>query len=260
MPRTQRAFTLIELLVVIAIVAILAAMLLPVISMVKASALSSRCSAQFRQVGMAALCYAGDWDGFIPWSFMQGCAMTEAGYAAGADGAWCDDLMAGSYLDGNGQSVMGGVIAASSPLHGGIWRCPVDRTRKGSSKARGTSYGLNAQFAPFTLGPVTPGFFAGCRSLGRLKQSSATVLGAESLESRWAWYVDAPIDWPVVPFRDQATETPVWSLGMAKPYQTWARHRRGTNALFADGHLEWRGEMTAAVSAGSLFIRLSDWP
>lgn len=58
------AFTLIELLVVIAIIAILAAVLFPVFSRAKESALATRSMAQMRQLGLALVMYASDHDDY----------------------------------------------------------------------------------------------------------------------------------------------------------------------------------------------------
>ncbi|SRR5258706_2600793 len=66
MRRTRTAFTLVELLVVIAIIAILAALLLPALSMAKESARRSQCGSNLRQIILAAVLYAGDYEERFP--------------------------------------------------------------------------------------------------------------------------------------------------------------------------------------------------
>jgi len=65
-PGGAPAFTLIELLVVIAIIAILAAMLLPVLAKAKEAGRRISCTNNVRQLATAAQLYLGDSQGFYP--------------------------------------------------------------------------------------------------------------------------------------------------------------------------------------------------
>jgi prepilin-type N-terminal cleavage/methylation domain-containing protein/prepilin-type processing-associated H-X9-DG protein len=64
----SRAFTLVELLVVIAIIAILAAILLPVLSHSKMKARNAQCINQLHQFGRGANLWANEHEGRYPWA------------------------------------------------------------------------------------------------------------------------------------------------------------------------------------------------
>ena len=63
---TKKTFTLIELLIVVSIIAILVAMLLPVLSKVRATARSVVCLSQLKQVGTGVAMYTQKFNGGFP--------------------------------------------------------------------------------------------------------------------------------------------------------------------------------------------------
>jgi prepilin-type N-terminal cleavage/methylation domain-containing protein len=71
--RTRRTsgFTLVELLVVIAVFMTLTGLLVPVFSGARVQSRKSACLSNLRQIGLAALMYAADYDATFPWLMMD---------------------------------------------------------------------------------------------------------------------------------------------------------------------------------------------
>jgi len=71
----RRGFTLIELLVVIAIIAILAAILFPVFAKAREKARQSSCTSNEKQICLAVMSYAQDYDEILPAYYNFGAAV-----------------------------------------------------------------------------------------------------------------------------------------------------------------------------------------
>lgn len=80
----KSAFTLLELLVVIAIIALLAAILLPVLSSAKAKALQAQCLSDYHQTGVALQLFVDEHDDQLPPGGTNSLLLTERPVYSGA--------------------------------------------------------------------------------------------------------------------------------------------------------------------------------
>jgi prepilin-type N-terminal cleavage/methylation domain-containing protein/prepilin-type processing-associated H-X9-DG protein len=136
----RAGFTLIELLVVIAIIAILAALLFPVLGRAKGQALFTNCKSNLRQLGIATELYVADYA-----AYMDGNPTPRDGGFVGSSEDWHVDLF--PYLGRNEQRYY-----LRQPFLGqneisryhGIFRCPSERIDPKWPRWL-TSYGYNAR-------------------------------------------------------------------------------------------------------------------
>jgi prepilin-type N-terminal cleavage/methylation domain-containing protein/prepilin-type processing-associated H-X9-DG protein len=115
----KRAFTLIELLVVIAVIAILASLLLPVLSNSKQTAHAASCLGNLKQWGLATLLFADENEDLLPKDGAPNGTSTEEG--------WYNDLP--RMLGLPCYSEMAWRTNAALETGRSVWICPANQRR-----------------------------------------------------------------------------------------------------------------------------------
>jgi prepilin-type N-terminal cleavage/methylation domain-containing protein/prepilin-type processing-associated H-X9-DG protein len=231
----KRAFTLIELLVVISIIAVLAAMLLPAVGLVRDAARMSNCGSNLRQVGVASLTYAEENDGLL--------CPSRLNYNPGT--GWLTDCyFSGRFL---GQYLPGceNIGATEDAPVRSVLHCPVDPRTTWVSYGMNMTYHLEITGAPWDS-----------RAISRVPTAANMVLIIDAVSARWYPGGGNPPAMPSANPALVATNALSWTLGAADSRFDWTpRHRRGANLAFADGHVRPSVNPTGESLAGMALFK-----
>jgi prepilin-type N-terminal cleavage/methylation domain-containing protein/prepilin-type processing-associated H-X9-DG protein len=196
----RSGFTLIELLVVIAIIAILASILFPVFARAREKARQSSCLSNEKQIGIAILMYAEDYDETLP-RFNFGAVM----------------------VGGSPQNQTWARVIAPYVKNTQIFQCPSKKTTGWLGEADSDTvwapggYGANDAY-------VFPGVGYSVVSLGNFGDPSGTLALGER-----AGLNTVRIYAPVA--QGGASANPKCNVD--------TRHNEGSNFLFLDGHVKF---------------------
>lgn len=230
-------FTLIELLVVIAIIAILAAILFPVFAQAREKARAISCLSNMKQVGLALIMYAQDYDETYP-----------RGYYLAADGVqnltWRSTV--NPYIK-NGNEIVNTVGENGDiAVTGGVWQCPSTPGRAANGIA-----GHGAIMVPPTM--ANGNFFPSITQSQITRVTDVVAVGEVGLDANgfgsnqgltedwWAW---GGMQWPPIweglnsgaQYDKDGVPGPASSVGFPYTYMPRYRHTGTTNCVFADGH------------------------
>lgn len=149
-PGVYCAFTLVELLVVIALIAILAALLMPVLSKARIRTLGIACMNNNRQLSLAWLLYADDHGDRLPYNL--GGEAEHNSVAPKSDLNWVNNILDWSSANSDNTNTATITQAGLSPYAGNqvsIYRCPSDNVLSAAQREAGwtgrvRSYSMNA--------------------------------------------------------------------------------------------------------------------
>jgi prepilin-type N-terminal cleavage/methylation domain-containing protein/prepilin-type processing-associated H-X9-DG protein len=218
----RRGFTLIELLVVIAIIAVLAGILVPVLSSTREKARETSCSANLKQIVLAAKQYAQDYDESTPDNWWY--------YSPPNYATWMEAL--NPYIK-NTQVF----ICPSAPTSATAYGYPDPTARVASAYCWPAwmpydywNWWGTPMFSGF---PTSPRLANPSRPWAYAEGIEKSIHPAEAAYIVEGYYFTAPVSglafgWPLTSnFSTNGSDT------------TCYRHHNGMNVAYADGHVKW---------------------
>lgn len=229
--RFREGFTLIELLVVVAIIAIIAALLLPAIAQVRSASRKTQCQSRMRQIGVAAMAYAGDHEEVLAPCWVSGTLSpqewrTRYGYWGGIQYMYWNAPLLGQYVDAF-ERVIGEEMPSNKRKQ--VFMCP--STRRSDGRTWEGTMSMNNGVTAVINGAAR---WADVRTVTSITNPSITVLVIDGRRPFWS-----PTSWAGYPSGTNDKWWP-WHGGT------------GANMLFVDGHVAYTATVSRDLIAGKI--------
>ena len=253
--KSALAFTLIELLVVIAIIAILAAMLLPVLSQAKEKGQRMVCLSNLRQLQLCFHLYAVDNSDFMPPNdFVYDLGTMQA--IPGNEGpSWCTNV---APFDANPVGITGGLLFQYNTSLG-IYKCPADQS---TVQTPGGTLLSQPRWRSYNLSQSVNGLAFVGQIASEIPHYSKTIEPRSPVPANLLVFIEV--------HQDEITDTefgiPV-AVDDWYAYGTWwdipaNRHNQGCDFSFGDGHVEhwkWKAPKTVLARGSAQPVADNEW-
>jgi prepilin-type processing-associated H-X9-DG protein/prepilin-type N-terminal cleavage/methylation domain-containing protein len=252
----SEAFTLIELLVVIAIIAILTAMLLPVLSQAKGRALNIACLDNLKQLQLCFQLYVGDNDDFMPPNNFVYDITTDQPVPGNDGPSWCTNV---APYDANPAGIQNGLLFQYNTADA-IYHCPADQS---TIQIRGGGPNLDQlRLRSYNLSQSVNGL----SYVGQISQYTPHYTKSTEIKN--------PPPTGLIVFLDVHEDEIIDTMFGIPTELDWYydgywfdipgnRHNQGCNLSFADGHVEhwkWKIPKLVTVPRGSVQpVAANEW-
>lgn len=223
---SARAFSLIELLVVVSIIAVLAGMLLPAVALVRDAARTTQCANSLRQLQIANVGYANEWEGlYVPSVYFDAGGSSSKNWFRNT--AFCEKF------EGNSQGDTGSGFVGGDEVPARI-RCPLAKPPAGDWGPVRFSFGYNGVVNRLMeWGFHPPGVYIASPVPSRVAPANTLA------------FIDA------VDFNVYSSRVDAWTgtEGVNSGGTPARRHGPSANAVFFDAHTE-RLDRSKLLDAG----------